>query len=162
MILSKKSATFRECVRSAAELLVLDAMRNGRIRSEPSHLVLLVILEIAFEPFDATVAFEGQNVRRDTVEEPAIVADDDGTTGKILQRLFQRAQRVHVEIVGGLIEQKHIGARLEHLGEMNAVPLAAGKLADLLLLIRALEIEVRAVGARVHLALAEQEDVVAA
>src|ERR1700733_13553218 len=40
---------------------------------------------------------------------------------------------------------------------MHAVALAAGKLAALLLLIGALEVESRAIGARVHLALAELE-----
>src|SRR6516164_9207040 len=100
-------------------------MGDGGIGAEPAHLVLLVLLEVAREPLDVAVALERQNVRGDAVEEPAIVADDDGAAGKILERLLERAQRIDVEIVRGLVEQQHIGARLEHLGEMHPVPLAA-------------------------------------
>ena len=133
-----------------------------RVLAEPAHLVLFVILEIAFEPFDMAVAFEGQDVRGDAVEEPAVMADDDGAAGEILQRLFQRAQRIDVEIVGRLVEQQHVGAGLQHLGQMHAVALAARQRADLLLLVGALEVERRAIAARVHLALAEQDQLVAA
>ena len=87
-------------------------MRDDGILAEPAHLVLLVILEVAFEPFDMAVAFEGQDVGGDAVEEPAVMADDDGAAGEILQRLFQRAQRVDVEIVGRLVEQQDVGCLL--------------------------------------------------
>src|SRR6202012_336251 len=97
--------------------------------------------EIALEPLDVAIAFEGENMRGDAVEEPAIVADDDGAAGEILKSLFQRAQRIDVEIVGRFVEQQHIGAGFEHLGEMHAVALAARKLTNLLLLVGALEIE---------------------
>src|SRR6185369_1034474 len=86
----------------SAELLVLDPMRDDGVRTEPPHLVLLVVLEVALEPFDMAVAFEGQDMRGDAVEEPAVVADDDGAAGKILQRLLQRPQRIDVEVVGRL------------------------------------------------------------
>ena len=48
---------------------------------------------------------------------------------------------------------------LEQLGEVDAVALAAGERADLLLLVAALEVEGADIGARVHLALAELDDV---
>jgi hypothetical protein len=88
-------------------------------------LSFLVVLEVALEPFDMAVALEGQDVGRDAVEEHAIVADDHGAAGEILQRLFQRAQRFGVEVVGRFVEQQHVGAGLQHLGEMHAVALAA-------------------------------------
>ena len=53
-------------------------MRDDRIRPQPSHLVGFVVLEIALEPFDVAAAFEGEDVGRDAVEEPAVVADEDG------------------------------------------------------------------------------------
>lgn len=34
----------------------------------PAHLVLLVVLEVALEPFDMAVVFEGEDMRGDTVE----------------------------------------------------------------------------------------------
>src|ERR1700726_2098964 len=147
---------------SPRQLFVLHAMRDDGILAQPAHLVFFIILEIAFEPFDMAVAFEGQNMRGDAVEEPAVMADDHGAAGEILQRLFERAQGVDVEIVGGLVEQQHVGAGLEHLGQMNAVALAARQCADLLLLVGALEIERRAIAARIDLAFAEQDLFVAA
>src|SRR6267154_577867 len=88
----------------ARELLVFDPVRDGRIHAQPALLVFLVILEIAFEPFHMAVAFERQDVGRDAVEEPAIVADDDGATGEVLQRILERPQRIDVEIIGGLVQ----------------------------------------------------------
>src|SRR4051794_19481126 len=92
------------CNLSPCQLLVLHPVRDDAVLTQPSHLVLLVILKIAFEPFDMTVVLEGEDVRRDAVEEPAVVADDDGAAGKILQRLFQRTQRIDVEVVGRLVQ----------------------------------------------------------
>jgi len=66
----------------SAELLVLDPVRDDGVGPQPPHLVRLVVLEIALEPFDVAVALERQNVRRDAVEEEAIVADDDGAAGE--------------------------------------------------------------------------------
>src|SRR6266568_6240487 len=96
--------------RSPRQLLVLHAMRNDAVLAETAHLVVLVVLEVALEPFDMAVALEGEDVGRDAVEEPAIMADDDGAAGEILQRLFECAQRVDVEVVGRLVEQQDVGA----------------------------------------------------
>src|SRR6478609_6014171 len=155
-------STRRIMPRSPRQLLVLHAMRNDAVLAEPAHLVLLVVLEVALEPFDMAVAFEGQDVGRDAVEEPAIMADDDGAAGEILQSLFERAQRVDVEVVGRFVEQQHVGTGLQHLGEMDAVAFTARERADLLLLIGALEVERRAIAARVDFLLAEQDQLVAA
>src|SRR5882757_6457723 len=81
---------------SPRQFLVLHAVRNDAVLAEPAHLVLFVVLEVAFEPFDMALAFERQDVGRDTVEEPAIMADDDRAAGKILKRLFERPQRIDV------------------------------------------------------------------
>src|SRR5450756_982899 len=47
---------------SPRQLFVLQPMRDDGILPQPAHLVLLVILEIAFEPFDMAVALEGEHV----------------------------------------------------------------------------------------------------
>ena len=57
------------------------------------------------------------------------------------QRLLERAQHVHVEVVRGLVEQEEVAAATEQLREVHAVALAARQFADLLLLVRALEVE---------------------
>ena len=78
---------------------------------------------------------------RDPVEEPAVVADHDDAARERLEPGLERAQRVDVEIVGRLVEQQHVAAGLEQLGEVDPVPLAAGQLADHLLLVGAAEVE---------------------
>jgi hypothetical protein len=88
--------------------------------------------------------------------------DDDGAAGIGFQRVFQRAERFGVEVVGRFVEQQHVAAVLQHLGEVHAVALAARQVADLLLLVAAAEVERRAIGAAVHLVLAELDHLGAA
>ena len=56
------------------------------------------------EPGRLRVA-EGEDVRRDPVEEPPIVADD-GAAGELDERLLERAERVDVEVVRRLVEEE--------------------------------------------------------
>src|SRR3546814_10342977 len=46
------------------------------------------------------VALERQDVRAQAIEEEAVVADHHRAAGEALQRLFERAQRFDVEVVG--------------------------------------------------------------
>jgi hypothetical protein len=46
-------------------------VRDDAVLPEPSHL-LLVILEIALEPFDMALTLQRQDVRRDAVEDGAL------------------------------------------------------------------------------------------
>ena len=143
------------------ELLVGDAVRPVGGLAELLAAVLLVGLEVALEPRHLRVALEGEHVGADAVQEPAIVGDDHGAAGEVEQRLLERAQRVDVEVVGRLVEQQQVAAGLQQLGEVHAVALAAGEHADLALLVGALEVEAAHVRARVHLAVADLDDVVA-
>src|SRR5205814_6391522 len=63
---------------SAGKAFVFDLVRLIRVDAQPPLLVGFIILEIAFEPFDMAVALEGQHVGGDTVQEPAVMADDHG------------------------------------------------------------------------------------
>ena len=58
---------------------------------------------------------------RDAIEKEAIMRDDHGATGKILQGFFQRPQCFDIEIIGRFVEQQKIGTRFQHFGEMHAV-----------------------------------------
>eukprot|EP00965_Chrysotila_dentata_P079571 2623788-Pleurochrysis_carterae.AAC.1 len=87
------------------------------------------------------------DVRGEAVEEEAVVADDDGAAGKLEQRFLERAHRVNVEVVGGLVEKQHVAVHAQHLGELHAVALAAGEVGDTLLLVARLEAEPARVGA---------------
>ena len=70
----------------AGEFLVFDAFRQHGVLAQSPLLVLLVILEIALEPFDVAVALEGEDVGGDAVEEEAVVADDDGAAREVFER----------------------------------------------------------------------------
>src|SRR3954453_14086124 len=142
--------------------LVRDPVRPVGLVAQPGALVLLVGLEVPLEPHDLRVALEGEHVRGDAVEEPAIVGDDHRAAREVEQRLLERAQGVDVEVVGRLVEQQDVAALAQQLGQVHAVAHAAAQRPDLLLLVGALEVEARAVGARVHLAVAHLDLVHAA
>ena len=59
-------------------------MRPGRGVAEGLAAPLLVLAEVAIEEGDLALALEGEDVSRDSVEEPAVVGDDDRTAGKLL------------------------------------------------------------------------------
>jgi hypothetical protein len=121
-----------------------------------------VVLVVALEPDHLAVALEGQDVRRDAVEEPAVVGDHDGAAGEVQQRLLERPQRLDVEVVGRLVEQQHVGAVPQHLRQVHAVAFAARQLADLLLLLVAAEVEPPDIAARGGLVVADLDDVLTA
>src|SRR4030095_8805407 len=117
---------------------------------------------VAVKPNDLAVTFEGEDVSRDPVEEPAIVGDHDHAAGKTFQRLFERAQGVHIQVVGRFVEQQNVRAFFQHLRQMDSIALAARQHADLLLLIRAGKIESRYVRSRIHFSGADFQKVGAA
>src|SRR5688500_12484885 len=55
------------------QLLVRHPMRRVRLRTLPSPEVRVVLLEVPLEPHHLAVPLEREDVRRDPVEEPAIV-----------------------------------------------------------------------------------------
>ena len=69
---------------------------------EGAH-VFFVGLVVAFEP-DDFVAFEGEDVGGDAVEEPAVVADDDGAAAEVDEPFFEGAKGADVEVVGRFVE----------------------------------------------------------
>src|SRR4029077_17624141 len=81
---------------SDGEPLVLDAVRHVGVDAEAALPVRFVFLVVAFEPDRLTLALEGEDVRGDPVEEPAVVADHDRAAAELEQRLFEGPQRVHV------------------------------------------------------------------
>src|SRR5580658_687102 len=108
----------------ARQRLVFDTMRLIRLGAKAAMAVGFVIGVVALEPHDLAVALEGDHMRGDAVEEPAVMGDDDGASGKLEERLFERAQRIDIEIVGRLVQQDDIGGALQHLRQMHAVALA--------------------------------------
>ena len=68
------------------------------------------------------------DVGADVVEEAVVVGDDDrrALVG-VHQELLQPADGEDVEVVGGLVEEQHVGLGGEHLGEQHAQLEAAGE-----------------------------------
>src|SRR6266404_1206843 len=83
----------------ANERLVLDAVRLERIGPAGLSDPLGVLRPVALEPRHLRVAFEREDVRRDAVEEPAIMRDHHGAAREVEQRILERAERVDVEVV---------------------------------------------------------------
>src|SRR5690348_6024662 len=123
-VAGRSKAGFGSC--SARQRLVSDAMWLGRVLALAPTEILDVFLVIALEPNHLRVAFEGEDVGSDAIEEPAIVRDHHRAAREGEQRLLERPQCLHVEIVGRLIEQQHVAPGAQHLGEVHAVTLAAG------------------------------------
>ena len=84
---------------------------------------------------------EGQDVRGDAVEEPAVVGDHHGAAGERSEGLLERAQGVDVEVVGRLVEEQDVAAGLSMSRQVDAVALAAGERPTRFLLIGPLEVE---------------------
>ena len=87
-------------------------MRLGRIGPESLDLVLLVRFEVPFEPIPVGRVVFGslisEDVRRDSVEEPPVVGDDHCATGKLEQGVLERAEGLHIQVVGRLVKQQKV------------------------------------------------------
>jgi len=125
-------------------------------------LPLFVFGEVAFEEFNLALVLIVQDMGGDPVQEPAIVGDDHGAAGEFQQRVFQGTQGFDVQIVGGFVQQQHVAAGLQQLGQVQAPALATGEFANPLLLIGALEVETADIGAARELEVADLENVLAA
>ena len=70
-------------ISGAHQLLVRDPVRLIRVDSLPPLQVLVVRLVVPLVPHHLAVPLEREDVRRDAVEEPAIVRDDDRAPGEV-------------------------------------------------------------------------------
>ncbi len=123
----------------------MQAVRAGRILAEAGDAVLLIGLEVAFEPVPVgrvvVVALPCEDVRGHTVEEPTVVGDHHGAAREGEQRVFEGFQGFDVKIVGRLVEQQQVAALLQGQCQVQTVAFAAGQHAHQLLLVGTLEAE---------------------
>src|SRR5258706_4197210 len=120
--------------------LVAQSMRTRAFFAEALLLVLFIVVIVAVEERDLRIAFERQDMSRDPVEKPAIVRDHQDAAGEFEQCVLERPQGLDIEIVRRLVEQQHIAAGDQRLRQVEPAALPAGKRADLLLLVLALEV----------------------
>src|SRR5215207_8537997 len=127
------------------EFPVGDPVRPGGVGPEAVDLVLLVRVVVALEPEPSVWAFlcslPSEHVRGHPVQEHSVVRDDHRAAGELQQRVLEAGQRLHVQVVGRLVEQDHVAADLQRHREVEPVALAAGQDLDRLLLVRTLEAE---------------------
>ncbi len=100
---------------------------------------------------------QSQDMSRDAVKEPAVVADHHRAAGKVFQCFFQRPQGVHVEVVGGFVQQQNIRANGQCFGQVNTVALTPGKRGHLFLLVAAGKVERSAVSPAINRHIAKLE-----
>ncbi len=88
---------------------VFDPVGLIRIHAQTPFFILFVFAEIPLEPEGAALPFEGQDMGGHPVQEPAVMADDHGAAGEVLQGGLQRPQGVDVQVVGGLVQKQDVG-----------------------------------------------------
>ena len=81
----------------------------------------------AVEGPDFPAPIQDEEEARDAVEEGAVVRDGDDAALEAFEEVFQRLDRIDVEIVGGLVEKEDVGRLGEHAHELEAAPFAARK-----------------------------------
>ncbi len=101
----------------------------------------VVVLVVAFKEGYLGVAFEGEDVGGNAVEEPAVVGDDHYAAAEVGDTFFEGSESGDVEVVGGFVEEEEVAAGAEELGEVDAVAFTAGEDADFFVLLGAFEVE---------------------
>ena len=66
-----------------------------------------------------------EHARGDAVDEVAVVGDEQDGAGVVLERVGERLDGAHVEVVGGLVEQQEVGVADEQREQAQAAALAA-------------------------------------
>ena len=125
------------------------------------QLIGFVVRIRALEEEHVRVALEGQDMGTDAVEEPAVVADDHGTTCKVFQTFFQRTQGIDVNVIGRLVQQEDVAFFLQRHGQVQAVALAAGEDAAFLFLVDSGEIEPGEIGTGIDVTSTHTDEFVA-
>ncbi len=73
------------------------------------------------------------------VEEVAVVGDGDHRAGILVEVLLEPVDRFGVEVVGGLVEQQHVGLLEQKTAESHTATFATGEGGHGLVVGRALE-----------------------
>src|SRR5258707_4474897 len=73
------------------QLPVLNPVRLVGVGAEATVAIGLVVLVVALEPDNGAVALEREHVRCDAIQEPAVVADDNGAACEIEQGILYGA-----------------------------------------------------------------------
>jgi hypothetical protein len=93
---------------------VLDPARLVRCGAQSGLPVSFIFRIVTVKEDHLALALEGEDMRRDPVEEPPVVADDHVAAREVIEPLFKRPHGVHVDVltrhkIDGLMHtmQKH-------------------------------------------------------
>ena len=100
-------------------------MRLIGIDTEATSAIRFIFREVPLKPHDLRLIFKCEHVCGDSVEEPAIVTDDDGAARKTQQAVFKGSQGVDIKIIGRFVEKEDIASARKDLCEMYSISLAA-------------------------------------
>ncbi len=81
-------------------------------------------------PRRQVAAIEFEHARGQAFEEGAVVGDEQHGPGVVAQERLQPLDGLDVEVVGGLVEQQHVGRGHQRAGQQHAPPPAAGQRVD--------------------------------
>ena len=104
--------------RSTLERLVPDPLRACALLAQAFPLLLFVLVVVAGIEHHLRFALECEDVCGNAIQKPAVVGDDEHRAGELEQRFFECTQGFDVKVVGRLIQQQHIAAFEQRLGEM--------------------------------------------
>src|SRR5207302_3422373 len=102
-------------------LLAVDRLAQGDL---PRGLLAAPLMPAAGEEA-RTSGLELEHRRADRLQEPAVVRDEHDRRVEIAQCLLEPLERFDVEMVGGLVEQQHVGSGRERPRERGAGELTA-------------------------------------
>ncbi len=100
-------------------LLFLFLFETLGLLVEPAGIVTL--------PRDTLAAVEFENPARHVVEEVTVVGYRDDRAGVLLQVLFEPVDAFCVEVVGGFVEQQHVGLLEQQPAQRHAAAFSSGE-----------------------------------
>ena len=137
-------------------------MRTSRFLAQALTLIGFVLVVVAVEEHHLTVAFKGEDMRGDSIQEPAVMRRHQRATREFKKGFFQRAQRFHVQVVRGFVKKQDVAPLQERRRQMQTTAFTAREHPDQLLLIAALKVKAPEVRARGHRELPDLQDVLTA
>ena len=76
------------------------------------------------------VPFEAEDSVDDPVQEVPVVGDRDHDAREMVQIVLQDLQRLDVKVIGGLVQDQHVGSLHQHAQQIQPPLLPAGQLGD--------------------------------
>ena len=103
---------------------LLARLFSGFFRPESTFLLFKPGRVVAF-PGNSVAAIELQNPARHVIEEVTIMGNGDDRTRIFVEKTFQPGYGFGVQVVGRLVEKKHIGLRYQQTAQRHAAPFTA-------------------------------------